>query len=75
MNEFVRAITGVTPEQDRVGTLMLSRPPTNALTRQMYREIIAAAYDSVNAPTSRRSSCSAGTRSSAPGMTFPSCAP
>ncbi|KLI06096.1 enoyl-CoA hydratase [Mycolicibacterium conceptionense] len=45
MNEFVRAITGVTPEQDRVGTLMLSRPPTNALTRQMYREIIAAARD------------------------------
>lgn len=43
MSEFVRAITGVTPEQDRVGTLMLSRPPTNALTRQMYREIIAAA--------------------------------
>ncbi|CDP83820.1 MULTISPECIES: enoyl-CoA hydratase [Mycolicibacterium] len=45
MSEFVRAITGVTPEQDRVGTLMLSRPPTNALTRQMYREIIAAARD------------------------------
>ncbi|MCG7609219.1 MULTISPECIES: enoyl-CoA hydratase [Mycobacterium] len=45
MNEFVSAISGVTPEQDRVGTLMLSRPPTNALTRQMYREIIAAAHD------------------------------
>ncbi|MED5811932.1 enoyl-CoA hydratase [Mycolicibacterium sp. 050232] len=45
MNEFVSAITGVTPEQDRVGTLMLSRPPTNALTRQMYREVIAAAHE------------------------------
>ncbi|MEX3650219.1 enoyl-CoA hydratase-related protein, partial [Mycolicibacterium porcinum] len=45
MNEFVSAVTGVTPEQDRVGTLMLSRPPTNALTRQMYREVIAAAYE------------------------------
>ncbi|OLP03820.1 enoyl-CoA hydratase [Mycolicibacterium porcinum] len=45
MREFVSAITGVTPEQDRVGTLMLSRPPTNALTRQMYREVIAAAHE------------------------------
>ncbi|OBB33966.1 enoyl-CoA hydratase [Mycolicibacterium peregrinum] len=45
MNEFVSVITGVTPEQDGVGTLMLSRPPTNALTRQMYREIVAAAHE------------------------------
>ncbi|MGV0814038.1 enoyl-CoA hydratase [Mycolicibacterium boenickei] len=45
MNEFVSVITGVTPEQERVGTLMLSRPPTNALTRQMYREITAAAHE------------------------------
>ncbi|OMC29694.1 enoyl-CoA hydratase [Mycobacterium sp. GA-1841] len=44
MNEFVNVIAGVTPEQDRIGTLMLSRPPTNALTRQMYREITAAAH-------------------------------
>ena len=45
MNEFVSVIAGVTPEQDGVGTLMLSRPPTNALTRQMYREIVAAAHE------------------------------
>lgn len=45
MNEFVNVIAGVTPEQDGVGTLMLSRPPTNALTRQMYREIVAAAHE------------------------------
>ncbi|MGA5544277.1 enoyl-CoA hydratase [Mycobacterium sp. NPDC051198] len=45
MNEFVSVISGVTPEQDGVGTLMLSRPPTNALTRQMYREIVAAAHE------------------------------
>ncbi|MGK2869811.1 MAG: enoyl-CoA hydratase [Mycobacterium sp.] len=29
--------------QDGIGTLVLSRPPTNALTRQMYREITAVA--------------------------------
>ncbi|WP_166904010.1 enoyl-CoA hydratase [Mycobacterium sp. DL440] len=45
MSEFVSVITGVTPEQDGVGTLMLSRPPTNALTRQIYREIVAAAHE------------------------------
>jgi enoyl-CoA hydratase len=42
VNEFVQVITGVT---DGVGTLMLSRPPTNALTRQVYREIVAAAHE------------------------------
>ncbi len=45
MKEFVNVVTSVTPEQDGVGTLMLSRPPTNALTRQMYREIVAAAHE------------------------------
>ncbi|BBX26495.1 enoyl-CoA hydratase [Mycolicibacterium alvei] len=45
MSEFISVITGATPEQDGVGTLMLSRPPTNALTRQMYREIVAAAHE------------------------------
>ncbi len=45
MNEFVNVITGAAPEQDGVGTLMLSRPPTNALTRQMYRELVAAAHE------------------------------
>jgi enoyl-CoA hydratase len=29
--------------QEGIGTLVLSRPPTNALTRQMYREITATA--------------------------------
>ena len=32
-------------EQPGVATLLLSRPPTNALTRQMYREIAAAAAE------------------------------
>ncbi|MUL80651.1 enoyl-CoA hydratase [Mycobacterium sp. CBMA247] len=45
MNEFVSVVTGMTPEQAGVGTLTLSRPPTNALTRQMYREIVAAAHE------------------------------
>ena len=43
--EFVNVVAGATPEQDRIGILMLSRPPTNALTRQMYREITAAARE------------------------------
>lgn len=38
MNEFVSAHVS-----DGVGTLLLSRPPTNALTRQMYREIMTTA--------------------------------
>ena len=32
-------------EQPGIATLLLSRPPTNALTRQVYREIIGAAAD------------------------------
>jgi enoyl-CoA hydratase len=38
LNEFVSAHVN-----DGVGTLLLSRPPTNALTRQMYREITSTA--------------------------------
>ncbi|GAA2558692.1 enoyl-CoA hydratase [Mycolicibacterium diernhoferi] len=38
MSEFVSTVVA-----DGVATLVLSRPPTNALTRQMYREIAAAA--------------------------------
>ena len=38
MNEFVSAHVN-----DGIGTLLLSRPPTNALTRQAYREIAATA--------------------------------
>lgn len=40
MNEFVS-----THVEDGVGTLLLSRPPTNNLTRQMYREIVSAATE------------------------------
>ncbi len=41
MNEFVSVHTG--DEQPGVATLLLSRPPTNALTRQVYREFVSAA--------------------------------
>ena len=40
MKEFVSAHV-----KDGVGTLLLSRPPTNTLTRQMYREITATATE------------------------------
>jgi enoyl-CoA hydratase len=43
MNEFVSVRTS--DEQPGIATLLLSRPPTNALTRQVYREIIAATAD------------------------------
>src|SRR5262245_33811138 len=43
MNEFVSVHTS--DKQPGIATLLLSRPPTNALTRQMYREIISAAAD------------------------------
>jgi enoyl-CoA hydratase len=40
VNEFVSAHV-----KDGVGTLLLSRPPTNTLTRQVYREIAATAAE------------------------------
>jgi enoyl-CoA hydratase len=43
MNEFVSV--HVSDEQPGIATLLLSRPPTNALTRQVYREIVSAAAD------------------------------
>jgi enoyl-CoA hydratase len=43
MNEFVTI--HVSDEAPGIGTLVLSRPPTNALTRQVYREIASAAAD------------------------------
>src|SRR6185437_13800223 len=43
MNEFVSLHTS--DEQSGIATLLLSRPPTNALTRQVYREIVSAAVD------------------------------
>jgi enoyl-CoA hydratase len=41
MNEFVSVI--VSDEQPGIATLLISRPPTNGLTRQVYRELVAAA--------------------------------
>jgi enoyl-CoA hydratase len=43
MNEFVSV--HVSDEQPGIATLLLSRPPTNALTRQVYREIVGATAD------------------------------
>ena len=43
MNEFVSVHTS--DEQPGVATLLLSRPPTNALTRQVYTELMAAAAE------------------------------
>jgi enoyl-CoA hydratase len=43
MNEFVSVHTS--EEHPGIATLLLSRPPTNALTRQVYRELEAAAAD------------------------------
>jgi enoyl-CoA hydratase len=43
VNEFVSV--HVSDEQPGIATLLLSRPPTNALTRQVYREIVSAAAD------------------------------
>jgi enoyl-CoA hydratase len=39
--EFVSVHTD--PQRPGIGTVLLNRPPTNGLTRQMYRELIAAA--------------------------------
>jgi enoyl-CoA hydratase len=41
MSEFVSVHTS--DEQRGIATLLLSRPPTNALTRQVYRELVGAA--------------------------------
>jgi enoyl-CoA hydratase len=43
MNEFVSVHTS--NEQPGIATLLLSRAPTNALTRQVYREIVSATAD------------------------------
>jgi enoyl-CoA hydratase len=43
MREFVGVHTS--DEQPGIATLLLSRPPTNALTRQVYRELISAAQE------------------------------
>jgi enoyl-CoA hydratase len=46
MNEFVSVHTS--DEQPGIATLLLSRPPTNALSRQVYREIASAASDLID---------------------------
>jgi enoyl-CoA hydratase len=43
MREFVSAYVG--DERPGIGTVVLSRPPTNTLTRQTCREIVAVAAD------------------------------
>ncbi|MCT7659156.1 enoyl-CoA hydratase [Mycobacterium deserti] len=43
MTEFVSVHTS--DDRPGIATLLLSRPPTNTLTRQMYREIVNAAAD------------------------------
>jgi enoyl-CoA hydratase len=43
MNEFVSVHTS--DDLPGVATLLLSRPPSNGLTRQLYREIVSAAAD------------------------------
>jgi enoyl-CoA hydratase len=45
VNEFVSAHV-----KDGIGTLLLSRPPTNTMTRQMYREIAATATELAACP-------------------------
>jgi len=44
LSEFVSVVAGEGPAAG-LATLVVSRPPTNAMTRQVYREIAAAATD------------------------------
>lgn len=48
MTEFVSVVTS--DAEPGIATLLLSRPPTNALTRQMYRELTAAAGELAERP-------------------------
>ncbi len=43
MSEFVHVVVSDGSQDAGLAVLLLSRPPTNALTRQVYREIAAAA--------------------------------
>ena len=43
MSEFVSVVVSDGSQDPGLAMLLLSRPPTNAMTRQVYREIIAAA--------------------------------
>ncbi len=42
MTEFVSVVLPGDGDQRGIATVLLSRPPSNALTRQMYREIVEA---------------------------------
>ena len=57
--EFVSVHTD--PAVPGVGTILLNRPPTNALTRQVYRELTSAAEEAAGrseiAAVIRRSDC------------------
>ena len=66
LSEFVSVHLGA--DHPGVGTLALSRPPTNAMTRQVYREIEGAA-----AEVASREDIAA-MRFSPPVTTCPSCA-
>jgi enoyl-CoA hydratase len=48
VTEFVSVVTS--DAEPGIATLLLSRPPTNALTRQMYRELTAAAGELAERP-------------------------
>ncbi|HET7075510.1 MAG TPA: enoyl-CoA hydratase [Mycobacterium sp.] len=43
MREFVHVVVSDGSQDAGLGMLLVSRPPTNAMTRQVYREIVAAA--------------------------------
>ncbi|ETB28296.1 enoyl-CoA hydratase, partial [Mycobacterium avium 09-5983] len=43
LNEFVSVVVSDGSRDAGLAMLLVSRPPTNALSRQVYREVIAAA--------------------------------
>ena len=45
MSEFVHVVVSDGSQDAGLAMLLLSRPPTNAMTRQAYREITAAATE------------------------------
>jgi len=51
VSEFVHVVVSDGSQDAGLAMLLLSRPPTNAMTRQVYREIAAAAAELGNATT------------------------
>lgn len=45
MSEFVHVVVSDGTQDAGLAVLLLSRPPTNTMTRQVYREIAAAAFE------------------------------